>query len=64
MEIQVPISVLQVVWQAAKGVISAVRERRSAAALALLEAWAPLLPSRMAFWWSTMVSGVPSRRKL
>jgi len=56
--------VLRVVWQAENGVINAVRESESDVALALLESWAVLLPSRMEFWCSTMVIGVLSRRDL
>jgi len=62
-EIQAPVSVLRVVLWAAKGDIGVVRERRSAAALAFLETWAAFLPSRMAFWWSSIVRRVPSMRE-
>ena len=63
MDINMPVLVLQVVWPVAKGVIGMVRKRISAAALAFLEALVALCTYRIAFWWSAMVSGVPSRRK-
>ena len=43
-----------------KGDIRVVRDRRLAAALNFLEAWAALHPSRMTFWWSVMVKRVLS----
>ena len=64
MDIQVPVSVLRVDWQVLKGIIRAMRVNMLAVALACLEAWAALLPSRIAFWWLVMASGVPSRRDL
>jgi len=45
------------------GCIRVVMDKRLAAALALLEAWAALYLSCIDFWWSTMVNGVPSRRE-
>lgn len=47
-----------------KGLIGTVRVDSSAAALVHLEAWEALFPSRIAFWWSVMVIGVPPRRGL
>ena len=63
MDIHTTVSVLQVVQWVMNEDIRMVRKRRLATALDFLEDWTALLLSRMFFWLSAMVSGLPSNKE-